>query len=1633
MKNDEGKIYYGIGLDNDQLKADAIQARNALKGIGDSAVAEGARIDNVYRKIAGTVATVFTVQQAIAFTKQIVQVRGEIQSLEIAFETMLGSKEKADKMMADVKEIALKSPFTLTEVADNTKQLIAMGIASEKAIGTLKILGDVSAGLSVPMWRLAINYGQVSALGKLQTREIRDFAMAGVPIVDELSKILGRASSEIYSMVEAGQIGFPLVEKAFQNMAGAGGKFDNMMEKMNSTVTGQLSKLKDQIQLMFNEIGGDNEGVIYSAIGGAAKLVEHYKEIGKALAELIAAYGVYKGAIIAIEAVKRTIDTVKYTEEAASLEMLLSVEQKEKLSKLGLVKASKEYVAAVEAEVTANVQAAQSSLVKARTDVKAASESVVARRAEYVAAKQMEEQRLAELMSIGATGTAKQVEAAQRKLSTAETQRESAAIAFQSATRDFNAKKTVLETAAKKANAVTTAANTASQTANATVTGFLTVAKTKLTAAIVRLNAVMMKNPYTVAAVAIAALAYGIYKLITYQTDAEKAQKRLNEAIEESEKSSLAEERELARLKGELSATTKGSEEYQKVKDKIVSKFGQYHNGLAQEIETVGLLDSTYQKLTESIQKSFAARQYEKFRQTESENLDEIMLNNLGKIQNKLIDKLGDEAGTKYYNKIRNAIINRTISSKDSAGRSLLTGGLDKDTQAILDNINGKSRGATVKDYTIERAVREIVMAQDDLDKAEDLFLNRVGLTKDDLNGNTSAGGDNIFDAATASLQQLIDRLPKAKEELDALKKAEHPDATAIAAKEKEIQQINAQTAAREKYLKAIKDVKAQIELLQKEQEKYGKDDAEYKALETRIESLKKKLPLTANQSNRAESEAAKLKREAAERVVQKKALSEKEARQDRQNALELRQQKIDLMDEGVSKELAQLDLNYDRALDAVKQHQDELLQAERERRQNAWETDNPKAKEKGDVFDPYTITENDLSDKDKADIRERTDLANSIKAKAEADLLKKYLREYETYEQKKVRISKEYDDVIALMQSKNQDGQYTKNIEKAWQEKDRALAELDASMQASSNLWGRLFDSYSSYTNKQLREIITNAQQVLDYVNGTDVKDIKPKFGMSAEQLKSLKVNAADLSAAYDVLGSKIEELNKRNPFGAMIRNAQLLKKNTADIEDAEQELAAAQASWDKEAIKKAKEKLEALERQKQLLKGGLKEAARAAVQYLGEVGDSLQQIGEASGSSDLASFGKALSEVSDIADKFMSGDIIGGVISTLTVGLTSIFSSRAKYRAALKQMREDRIAFALEYKLAMSDMRLEAEDASNAFLDDAFTKAITALKELKSNYEDFIELVNKNDSANNGGEILAQIKQEKLKVKGFTTDLQSIWVQTRHATWFRKEKGFYLKDMYPELFDGEDGFNVEAARALLNTNNQLNDEAKRQIQEVVDTYDQWKEAEDQFAEYLNSTFGDIGDSLGDSIVDAFKNGTDAMETWGDSFNNVLENLGKQLMQTLFFQHNFDKLEEDLTKIYEDYGNSPDMIALRTQELLGTFFQGMEGTIDQASDWYKNYADMANQYGLDLSGVNQTQTASSKGFQTMSQDTGDELNGRFTAIHMQTTNIAQSVDEMRGLSLIGIDHLAGIEKNTHELLEMNERIEKIVKNTSRI
>ncbi len=298
-------IHFEAGIGTQKIQSDINKINGYIGNMSKNIQKEGAEIDRLAERIGRAFVGIFSVYQAAGFIKSIAQVRGEFQQLEVSFETMLRSKEKADQMMADVVQFAIRTPYGLKDIASGTKQLLAFGIEAEKIMPTLKALGDVSAGLSVPIERLIVNYGQVRTQTRLTGRDLRDFQTAGVPVVAELAKNLNVAESAIADMVTAGKIGFADVEKAFITMTSEGGRFTDLMEQQAKTITGLSANFADAWDRMLNSIGKENEGIIAGSIRGATTLVENYEEIIKILKVLIATYGAYKAAVIATTVAQR--------------------------------------------------------------------------------------------------------------------------------------------------------------------------------------------------------------------------------------------------------------------------------------------------------------------------------------------------------------------------------------------------------------------------------------------------------------------------------------------------------------------------------------------------------------------------------------------------------------------------------------------------------------------------------------------------------------------------------------------------------------------------------------------------------------------------------------------------------------------------------------------------------------------------------------------------------------------------------------------------------------------------------------------------------------------------------------------------------------------------------------------------------------------------------------------------------------------------------------------------------------------------------------------------------------------------------------------------------------------------------
>ena len=254
---------------------------------------------------------------------------GNLQQADVAFTTMLGGAEAARRMLQDLSDFAANTPFELTGVRETAKQLLAYNIEAHKIIPTLKALGDVSAGLSVPIQQVAFAYGQVKSAGRLLGQDLRQFTNAGVPIIAELAKNLGVAESKIKDMVSAGKIWFADVEKAFQTMSSEWGKFANLMEKQSDTMMGAWSNLQDSIDSLGEAIWSLFTGEVGGLFKWMASIVEAVKEwavahpaLTKALVTFVGVAGGLIGVLTALSGVAAVVGVAFW---AATLPILAVV------------------------------------------------------------------------------------------------------------------------------------------------------------------------------------------------------------------------------------------------------------------------------------------------------------------------------------------------------------------------------------------------------------------------------------------------------------------------------------------------------------------------------------------------------------------------------------------------------------------------------------------------------------------------------------------------------------------------------------------------------------------------------------------------------------------------------------------------------------------------------------------------------------------------------------------------------------------------------------------------------------------------------------------------------------------------------------------------------------------------------------------------------------------------------------------------------------------------------------------------------------------------------------------------------------------------------------------------------------
>lgn len=313
MNGVQGAIHFDVTGDETDLLRALSSSRSAIIASGDTAEKEGAKIEQMFKRATSSVFAFFSAAQATSFVKSMATVHGEFQQIEIALETILGNEREAATLMNQLRETADKTPFDMKGIANGAKQLLAYGEDAATVNETLIKLGNIAAGLSQPLGDLVYLYGTTMTQGRLYTQDFNQFVGRGIPMIKELAEYFGVAESEVRGLVEAGKVGFPEVQAVISSLTEEGGMFFNLMEKQSTSVIGIISNLGDAWDAALDKMGESSEGFIYTGIEGLTYLVEHYDTVLKILGTLVTAYGSYKAALIAINAIQKVSATVAAT------------------------------------------------------------------------------------------------------------------------------------------------------------------------------------------------------------------------------------------------------------------------------------------------------------------------------------------------------------------------------------------------------------------------------------------------------------------------------------------------------------------------------------------------------------------------------------------------------------------------------------------------------------------------------------------------------------------------------------------------------------------------------------------------------------------------------------------------------------------------------------------------------------------------------------------------------------------------------------------------------------------------------------------------------------------------------------------------------------------------------------------------------------------------------------------------------------------------------------------------------------------------------------------------------------------------------------------------------------------------
>lgn len=807
---------------------------------------------------------------------------------------------------------------------------------------------------------------------------------------------------------------------------------------------------------------------------------------------------------------------------------------------------------------------------------------------------------------------------------------------------------------------------------------------------------------------------------------------------------------------------------------------------------------------------------------------------------------------------------------------------------------------------------------------------------------------------------------------------------------------------------KEWEDAKKALDEIEKDKDKYT--TKQYEAAKTRKETAEKKFKkLGGDTTGKGENTAKKEAREhnaklaADEKAEREKERAEKEkVRTEKDNAFKVEQARIDAMAEGSAKVAAQRRLDNEREMEDLRRQKEDYIAAVVERERAAFEAQEAQKAQNDATYKKQAFD----SAKVKAGVDTTTydKVIGYTQEKQEDEVLNDLLEQYKSYEDKKQELTIAYleeTDALQAQYEETGDERFKRSLDERHKAYVKALAALEEEMGSAD--YKLIFGDPERMTRATIETALEKARAKMQSMD----KEADP------ESFKAL-------SEAIE----RLENARDNNPFQGWGNSISDVLQSLYKIRNIRKDIKKYEEEGNAEALEDAKSQEEkaAKDLKESLIGMGISTLGDT----LSKAAASMREIADASGDVDLMNQAEALENAGSFVSSVGSGLATGGPIGAIVGGATALMDilissiTESKVVAAqAKKAYEDYIE-----ELSQSKRQLNEEDYETIFGVRVIEKLQGAWQAASKAEADYYEALNR-DSAS-----WYSVKDWQHLAKNLS---EMIVFEGKKQTDRNAKKSMTLAERFPELFDADGNIVKDQAHIILDTYSEYaSEEWYETLEDAVSALEDYENNLKIVDNYLSSLFQNLGNDIADSILQ----GNDALESLQKSAGDIFKQIARQMVTEMLVSPDFIKEYTEKMRAAigtEDYTDDADVVAEMTDEL--------SANIEAAQKMWDDIQRVAEERGIDMSGDESLsqQEASRKGYQTLSEDTGNELVGRAVAqyesnLRMEeaTRSMKESVDLMAARQVmihdIAAESRALIADSYLELQQIRENTGAVIK-----